>query len=154
MPNPFTRRRGVVLILAGVLGMLFGLSLFTFTYAEGTSYFSNDPETCLNCHVMRDQYESWNHSSHKEVAVCNDCHTPHNLAGKLYVEARNGWNHSTAFTFGTYKDNIRIKDFNKDVVLNNCVECHETFVSDIVAHADPEEIDCVTCHGNVGHRRN
>lgn len=135
------------------MGVLVGLSVFTFGYAEGTSYFSNNPETCLNCHVMRDQYESWNHSSHKEIAKCNDCHTPHNLVGKLYVEAVNGWNHSVAFTFETYDDNIRIKDFNAEVVQNNCIECHENFVSQIVSH-EGEEVECVACHGNVGHRKN
>ncbi len=147
-----SKRRGLILLLLG--GVLFGLSLFTFTYAEGTSYFSNDPESCVNCHVMRDQYESWNHSSHKEVAVCNDCHTPHdNLVSKYFVKGRNGFNHSVAFTFGTYEDNIRIKDFNAEVVQNNCIECHETFVSQIASH-DGEEVSCVVCHGNVGHRKN
>jgi cytochrome c nitrite reductase small subunit len=31
----------------------------------------------MNCHIMRDQFEGWSHSSHKAVAACNDCHTPH-----------------------------------------------------------------------------
>ena len=47
--------------LAGIavtFGVLIGLSAFTFVYAEGFSYFSNDPNACMNCHIMREQFRS------------------------------------------------------------------------------------------------
>ena len=40
-------------------GALIGVGGFTFAYARGTSYLTNDPKACLNCHVMREQYEGW-----------------------------------------------------------------------------------------------
>lgn len=55
--------------LAALIGVFVGLSFYTFSYAEGLSYFSDDPNSCMNCHVMRDQFESWNHSNHK--ACCH-----------------------------------------------------------------------------------
>ncbi len=145
---PKSKWPGVVLMILG--GVLVGLGLFTFNYGEGLSYFSNDPASCVNCHVMRDEFDSWNHSSHKEVAACNDCHTPHTFPEKYFVKGRNGFNHSIAFTFNTYSDNIRIKDYNADIVQQNCIECHE----DLVTLIHDDERKCVECHGNVGHRRN
>jgi len=141
------------LALASVLSLLFGLSVYTFSYAEGLSYFSEDPASCMNCHVMRDQFEAWNHSSHKAVAACNDCHTPHhNIVAKYTVKAINGFNHSLHFTLGTFPDPIRIKSMNEAVAQENCVTCHADQVSQVHVSAEGEPNDCVACHGNVGHR--
>lgn len=140
--------------LAALLGALLGLGLFTFSFAEGTSYLSDDPNACVNCHVMRDQFEGWSHSTHKAVATCNDCHTPHsNIVSKYLVKGINGWNHSLAFTTGNFPDPIRIRDFNARIAQQNCIECHATTVSQIhppVLTGAPER-RCVECHGNVGH---
>ena len=133
------------------IGMFVGLGTFTFDYAEGLAYFSDDPEACLNCHVMRPQFEGWNHSSHKNVATCNTCHTPHSFPQKYIIKGINGWNHSFAFTTGNYPDPIRIRGFNADVVQANCVDCHRTLVSQIHSSVPGEERSCIACHGNVGH---
>ena len=67
--------RGV--IGAGLLcGLAAGVGLYTFAYARGASYMTDDPRACANCHVMEEQYSAWSRSSHRSVAVCNDCHTP------------------------------------------------------------------------------
>lgn len=133
------------------VGLFIGLGTFTFNYAEGLAYFSDDPEACLNCHVMRPQFEGWNHSSHKNVATCNTCHTPHSFPQKYIIKGINGWNHSFAFTTGNYPDPIRIRGFNADVVQANCVDCHRTLVSQIHSSVPGEERSCIACHGNVGH---
>lgn len=138
-------------VLAGIFGILFGLGLFTFGYAQGASYFSDDPQACNNCHVMRDQFDAWRHSSHARVAVCNDCHTPHNFPGKYIVKAINGFNHSAAFTLGGFHDPIRINQMNADVVQTACIDCHQTIVSQMTLHAGSEEVTCARCHWNVGH---
>ncbi len=152
--RPFWRLHAAPLILAAALGTLFGLGVFTFAYAEGHSYVSDNPETCVNCHVMREQFDAWNRSSHKEVATCNDCHTPHRFPDKWLVKALNGWNHSVAFTTGDFPNPIQIMDFNADVVQENCVHCHSMIVSQIITAPSHEgELRCVTCHGNVGHGR-
>ena len=97
----------VVNIVLGVLiGSMVGLGLYTFVYAKGYSYLSNDPKGCANCHVMEANYSAWLTSSHHTVATCNDCHAPHDLVGKYAVKATNGFFHSLAFTTGEFPDVI------------------------------------------------
>jgi cytochrome c nitrite reductase small subunit len=134
-----------------LFGVAFGLGLFTFIYARGFSYLSNDPASCVNCHIMRDQYEGWSHSSHKAVATCNDCHTPHRFPDKWIIKGVNGWNHSVAFTTGNFPDPIRIRGFNANIAQENCVECHATTVGQMHQAASHEEANCIACHNNVGH---
>ncbi|MCC6904348.1 MAG: cytochrome c nitrite reductase small subunit [Anaerolineae bacterium] len=136
--------------IAAILGVLLGEGVFTFNYAKGTSYFSDDPTSCANCHVMRDQYQAWQHSSHARVATCNTCHTPHDIVGKYFVKGLNGFNHSRAFTLGNFPDPIRITEFNARVAQANCVECHSEVVSMIAGHGDDER-RCTDCHGSIGH---
>src|SRR5687767_1775887 len=84
---------------AAAVGTLAGAGGYTFVAAKGLSYMSDDPTVCVNCHIMREQYDGWRHASHHAVATCNDCHLPHDsLASKLFVKASNGWHHSVAFT--------------------------------------------------------
>src|SRR3954466_10058793 len=78
-------------ILAGVL---LGTGTYTVRYAEGFSYLSPDPKACVNCHVMREQYDGWQHASHHAVATCNDCHVPPAFVPKYLVKAENGFWHS------------------------------------------------------------
>ena len=58
------RQRGLagstklMLVLAVLLGILAGVGGYTFVYAEGLSYMSNDPKVCVNCHIMQPQYDA------------------------------------------------------------------------------------------------
>jgi cytochrome c nitrite reductase small subunit len=141
--------KGVALF--AVLGIFVGLSAFTFSYAEGTSYLNNDPATCVNCHIMRPQYDAWVKGSHKDVASCNDCHTPHDFFGKWFVKGLNGFNHSRMFTTGNFHEPIQITDLNRQVALNNCKDCHQELVSQVLSAGQHEELDCLACHQGVGH---
>ncbi|MBX3385022.1 MAG: cytochrome c nitrite reductase small subunit [Phycisphaeraceae bacterium] len=135
-----------------VLGMLSGLGTFTFGYGQGASYLSSDPAACANCHVMQDHYDSWQNSSHKNVAVCNDCHLSHHPIGKWVVKADNGFFHSLAFTTGNYPDPIRIKPRNKRVAQNACLHCHSDFVHNMLPEQPGGDmLSCVHCHSDVGH---
>jgi cytochrome c nitrite reductase small subunit len=158
------------ILLAGLavsltLGVLSGSSAYTFVSAHGASYLSNDPEVCVNCHVMRDQYDSWQRSPHHAVAACNDCHLPHdNVVHKFFIKASNGYHHSKAFTLGDYPDPIRIKAGNAQVLEANCIRCHGELTDEITAHGtlgvptDPgrkaDLYGCVRCHPEVGHGPN
>ena len=104
--------RRLPLTLVVCLGVLLGLGAATFRYAEGFSYFSNDPRACANCHVMRPYLDSWQKSSHHARAACNDCHTPHAIVPKMVTKAENGWNHSVKFTLQTYPEALRITPHN------------------------------------------
>jgi cytochrome c nitrite reductase small subunit len=159
-------RRGLAaaaLILSLAIGALGGLGLYTFHFAQGLSYLSNDPRACMNCHIMREYYQSWQQNAHHNWAVCNDCHSPHNIVGKMITKADNGWNHSVKFTLQTYNDPIPIREVNRERLRHNCIACHKEFVSGILtsdkvaAGIDPhtaiarEEVDCLRCHHEVGH---
>ncbi len=135
------------------VGVLLGLGVYTFQYAEGLSYLSNDPKACMNCHVMREHYDSWTRSSHHAVATCNDCHVPHHVPIKYLTKMDNGWNHSKKFTLQNFRDPIRIRSANLVKLQENCVACHQIAVSDIVAHREVQrgQARCTTCHQSVGH---
>jgi len=139
--------------LAILSGVFIGIGIFTFGYARGSSYLTDSPGACANCHVMREQYESWLKSSHGKVAVCNDCHTPPGLAPKYYTKALNGFFHSLAFTTGRFPDDIVITSRSHRVAESSCLKCHEDVVSSIreVRDGHREEPSCVVCHRNVGH---
>ena len=145
--------KGIPWIAAGAVGILAGVGGFTFHYANGTSYLSNDPKACINCHIMQAEYDSWVKSSHHAVATCNDCHVPHTFPEKYIVKARNGWNHSKAFTLQNFPEPIRITSNNLKTLQHNCIHCHEVLVSEIAAHKDIEHntIRCAECHSSVGH---
>jgi cytochrome c nitrite reductase small subunit len=134
-------------------GTLAGAGLVTFQDARGLSYLSDDPAACANCHVMREVYDGWLKGPHHAVAVCNDCHTPHDVAGKYWVKARNGWHHSSAFTLRDYPDTIRITPANARVLQDNCVRCHADVVAGIGATADEpaDDVLCARCHARAGH---
>jgi cytochrome c nitrite reductase small subunit len=143
------------------LGLFGGLGAYTFNFAQGLSYFSNDPRSCVNCHVMNDAYDSWQKSGHGHVAVCNDCHTPHSFVGKMITKAENGWNHSVAFTMLKYeREPIVITERNADRLRHNCIACHDTMLTEIRGSAvlsaaghgqGSEDVDCLHCHSDVGH---
>ena len=144
--------RGLALLLALTMGAAGGVGVYTFVYARGASYLTNDPGACANCHVMRGQYDAWAKSSHHNVAVCNDCHTPHNFIGKYAVKGLNGFNHSWAFTTGRFPEPIRITALNRRVAEASCRYCHSEIVQMIdAAPRSGEELSCIRCHSEVGH---
>ena len=139
--------------LAILVGMLVGVSLFTFNYAEGLSYFSTDPKACVNCHIMNSQYDSWIKSSHHAGAKCVDCHLPDEFVAKYLAKADNGYRHSKAFTLQNFHEPIQITPRNSRILQENCLRCHGDFVHDIVSGSTTAKnaISCVHCHESVGH---
>lgn len=144
-------RAKLLLVFCGLVGLCSGLGGYTFYYARGASYFSDDPVACVNCHVMRDQYDGWQKSSHHSVATCNSCHVPHELVPKYLTKLENGFWHAKGFTLMDFPEPIRIRPQSKDVVQQNCLLCHQTTVSEMTAHVESDDIDCVMCHRDVGH---
>lgn len=144
-----------LLLIAGCAGgAVFGMGAFTFHTAKGTSYLSNDPNACVNCHVMRDQHESWQKSSHHAVATCNDCHVPHTFFRKWLAKAEHGWNHSAAFTTQNFHEPIEVKPKSFHDLQENCIRCHTEITSEISDHktlSDRDPLNCIRCHSNVGH---
>lgn len=140
------------IVFSILVGLTLGIGLYTFLYAKGYSYLSNNPEACANCHIMQNYYDGWVKSTHHVVATCNDCHTPKNIFGKYTTKANNGFWHSFYFTTGAFKEPIEIKSGNKKIVENNCRRCHqETVLAMDGFHPAAEKRACVSCHSMVGH---
>ena len=145
------RNRVVAAVLVGVL---IGVGGYTFVYAKGYSYLTNDPAACANCHVMRDHFSAWTRGSHRAVAVCNDCHTPPGTIAKYTTKARNGFWHSFYFTTARYPDPLQITPRNQDVTERACRTCHVEVASAIdPVHGDTAgaRLTCTRCHNDVGH---
>ena len=141
------------LVLAVLIGITAGIGGYTFRYARGLSYLSTDPQACVNCHIMQPQYDAWRHSSHREVAVCVDCHLPEALLAKYVTKAENGWRHGKLFTTQQFAEPITVHAAGRATLQENCVRCHEPLVHELspgeeLARARP---GCVHCHAGVGH---
>jgi cytochrome c nitrite reductase small subunit len=150
IPVPLLARIAVAMLF----GVAAGVGLFTFVYAKGASYMTNDPAACANCHIMQPHYDAWLKGSHHAVATCNDCHTPHNFFGKYWTKAVNGYNHSLAFTSGWFHEPIQITPRNRRVTQAACRHCHAEVVAAIDArHAPGDELDCIRCHATAGHMK-
>jgi len=142
-------RTDIPATLAGAaIGIAVGVGIFTFVYAKGASYLSHDAAACANCHVMREQFDGWVHSSHRAAATCNDCHTPHDFVGKWSTKALNGFWHSFYFTTGRYPDHLEIKPRNRRITNEACLKCHTEITQAILSGP---ETQCVRCHWDVGH---
>jgi cytochrome c nitrite reductase small subunit len=135
---------------AVITGIAAGVGGYTFFYARGASYLTNDPGACANCHIMREQFDAWAKSSHHAVAVCNDCHTPHAILPKYYTKAFNGYHHSLAFTTNRFHEPIQITERNHRITEQACRTCHQDIVQEIDRHPGAE-LSCVRCHLSVGH---
>lgn len=154
--GPPDKWRLPVIILSGtIVGMLF---LLVYT-SRAHSYLSDDPSTCVNCHVMYPQYATWMHSSHKDAANCNDCHVPHDNFFRHYLfKAKDGLRHATIFTARGEPQVIRIKEAGINVVQENCIRCHRDLI-DMVSivrvtgdnHMTGEGFRCWDCHRETPH---
>lgn len=142
-----------------VIGIFTGLGAFAFYASNAPSYLSDEPETCINCHVMFPQYASWKHSSHANVATCNDCHVPQdNFFRKYYFKGADGLRHATIFTMRWEPQVIQIKQAGINVVQENCIRCHSDLVSMVALtevtgenHNEGKGHRCWDCHRETPH---
>jgi cytochrome c nitrite reductase small subunit len=142
-----------------MLGIFFGLGFYIFYISNAISYLSDDPKTCVNCHVMNPQYATWERGSHGKVATCNDCHVPQdNLVRKYWFKANDGVRHATYFTMKWEPQVIRIKDAGKKAVQENCIRCHTNQIHPIALRSinnnnveDQTEKFCWDCHRETPH---
>jgi cytochrome c nitrite reductase small subunit len=151
-----------VLPVVLLLGVGVGLGAMVFHVSRASSYLSDSPETCVNCHVMAPQYATWYNSRHRETATCNDCHVPHDNKIRHYAfKAADGSRHAFMFTFRLEPQVIRIHAAGQRVVQENCVRCHDTAVHatrlwDVSGDARAEEgegLRCWACHRETPHGR-
>jgi len=141
--------RSLQIGIYGLVGAAVGVALLLTRIANATSYLSDDPLTCINCHVMTDAYASWQRGSHSRVAVCVDCHVPHsNLVAKYAYKARDGMKHSYVFTMRNEPQVLELSAPAVPVVQANCVNCHSSQLA-MVRLAGATERRCWDCHTNI-----
>ncbi|HEX2787407.1 MAG TPA: cytochrome c nitrite reductase small subunit [Ignavibacteria bacterium] len=136
-----------------VCGVLIGTILLVLHVGNATSYLSDNPETCINCHVMYPQYSSWRVSSHARYATCNDCHVPQdNFVSKYMFKASDGMRHSFMFTFRLEPQVMKIKEAGIEAVQANCKRCHEKLINHTnLIYSGNEERKCWSCHEETPH---
>jgi cytochrome c nitrite reductase small subunit len=136
-------------------GLVLGLGVLVASISNAGSYLSDDPRACINCHVMTPQYATWQHSSHAEVATCNDCHVPQDSTLRKYCyKAMDGARHSALFTLRMERQVIQATERSKAVIQENCVRCHQQQLvqARTKVHSSIER-SCTSCHREVPHGR-
>lgn len=150
--------------IGAVTSVVVALLMFVYTLdaSKATSYLSDDPKACINCHVMNSYYATWQHSSHKEVK-CVECHLPQdgNVMNKYLAKMKDGWNHSKAFTLDSYDQVLKISADGAARVQNNCISCHEAQIKSMIVNSDKYHVfddptvatgrRCWDCHKEVPH---
>lgn len=117
-----------------LLGTLVGIGCLLVYISNAASYLSDRPGACINCHVMASEYATWQRGSHGRVAVCNDCHVPHdNFLKKYAFKAKDGVRHATVFTLRMEPQVITLNTAAIAVVQENCVRCHVNLVENVTA---------------------
>lgn len=142
-----------------LLGAICGLGMYAMVESKAISYLSDDPKTCANCHVMTPQYTTWQNSSHRQWASCNDCHVPQdNVFKKYFFKAKDGLYHASVFTSRTEPEVIRMHEAGNKVVQSNCIRCHGDQVVDARTESLVEDHyenrttrKCWSCHQEVPH---
>ncbi len=141
--------RPVQIGVYSLAGVALGLAVLLVRIANATSYLSDDPRACINCHVMTDAYASWQRGSHGRVAVCVDCHVPHdNPVAKYAYKARDGLKHSYVFTMGREPQVLNLSAPAVPVIQSNCVRCHAQQLR-MMRLTESGERRCWDCHQNV-----
>lgn len=144
-----------------ISGALLGVILVSVYLSKAWSYLSDDPKTCMNCHIMAPQFATWSHSAHREVATCVDCHIPHdNIFHKYWFKANDGLRHATIFTMRNEPQVIFIRDAGAKVVQQNCIRCHSNLLTDSKLLSKTTSYQhyrsdrkCIECHRETPHGR-
>lgn len=159
--TPVPRWRIPLLI---VFGAIAGFGIHIIIISNALSYMSEEPETCVNCHVMQSQFATWNHSSHRERASCTDCHLPHdNILNHYFAKGRDGMKDVFLFTFRMENNVPHSTSETKEIILQNCLRCHGEVHRDLDhytaaagnghGHQGWEGKQCWDCHREVPHGR-
>ncbi len=153
---PPPKWRFTVIILTGIMT---GILLLVVLISNATSYLSEEPETCINCHVMYPYFASWSKDSHARDATCVDCHIPQdNIFSKYFVKGTDGLAHATYFSMRWEPQVIQIKSRGTRVVQENCIRCHLDLVDMVqlvevtaATAAKGEGKLCWDCHRETPH---
>ncbi|MDR1315068.1 MAG: cytochrome c nitrite reductase small subunit [Deltaproteobacteria bacterium] len=161
LPLGFSFANKWLYVGSAVLGLLAGMAIWTMYVSRFPSYLGDEPETCVNCHIMAPWYQSWQASSHRPWTTCNDCHVPQSGAVEKWLfKATDGLYHASVFTFSEPPQVIRPVGGTDRVILENCLRCHSPLVTEFTRmNTNFEDMlsgkakACWDCHREVPHTR-
>jgi cytochrome c nitrite reductase small subunit len=140
-----------LLLYVAIAAALIALGLFVYV-TDAPAYGGTSASTCNNCHVMDAQYENWYHAGHAHVAVCVECHLPHqNVLAYYLAKGKTGLHDVYYFSTGQTPELIRAKPETKQIIQDNCIRCHAAAVDQIMAGPQPFDRNCWDCHRSVAH---
>lgn len=132
-------RVAVTLLALVLVGALLSGSLFVYDYTE------HDPKFCVNCHIMKDAFTSWETSIHKGIE-CHDCHYATVLER----------NQMLFKTFVEKPSKVSKRPHEKKIVPSTmCIKCHWEGKKEIkkisnstghAMHWFKGAIECTSCH--------
>ncbi len=127
----------------GIFVVIIGITFFPKALK-----YSETPQFCASCHVMKKQYESWLHSKHRGFK-CVDCHLPNdNIVNHYIWKSIDGTKDLISNTLGLKdEDEIFLSNHGHKVLQQNCIRCHK----DMVDHIDTKR-SCIDCHRTEKHR--
>ncbi len=145
--------------VAIALGAFFGLGIVVIYISRAYSYLSNEPEVCMNCHIMAPQYATWQRGSHGKATTCLDCHVPHNnIIRQFAFKGEDGTRHAFMFTFRMEPQVIRVREPGMGVIQENCIRCHTHLIQEtslvevtLEQHKAGNGKLCWECHREVPH---
>lgn len=135
-----------------VLGVIGAVLLLLVIGVEGMHAMTKNPEFCVSCHPMQVAFETWSHSSHREVADCNSCHLDQrNYFTATYSKAATGAKHLYNFVAGNIPARIRIASGDAQITRQNCLRCHGDIAQSLLMDQERNCSDChrYTPHGNI-----
>ena len=141
-------------------GIIVGGGLYFLYLLRAHTYIADDPNACINCHIMTPYYSTWMHSSHGRDATCNDCHVPNdNIAEKYYFKGVDGMKHVFAFLTHGERQTPEAQKESSQVIMNNCIRCHTDLNSRLVTTGKVDYMmtqvgngkACWDCHRSVPH---
>lgn len=153
--------RPLKIALLALAGAFVGAGILFLYMLRFHTYLGDDPSACVNCHIMQPYYATWDHSSHKNVTTCNECHVPHeNVFRKYAFKGVDGLKHTAAFLTFSEPQVPAAKDPSAQVIMNNCIRCHQDLTTTMVkagktdyrmTQAMGEGKPCWECHRDVPH---
>ncbi len=161
IPDFFRPPKPWFFFVNGLIAVFIGVFAYLFYVSKAWSYLSDDPTTCINCHVMAPQFATWQHSAHRLTTTCNDCHVPQdNIFNTYFFKAKDGLRHATIFTMRGEPQVIFIKEDGIKVVQENCKRCHSQLNENVGTLTVSLENSrhgagklCWECHREVPHGR-
>ncbi len=126
-----------LIALVSVLGIIVGYKYYRHT--------QDDPEFCMSCHMMKEAFNAWSRSGHRDI-VCQKCHHLSLLEqNRLLVSFVAKGQTPFPETHGVKRPWSECRKCHIDEVYQGSVTLRKSFGH--AKHVFMQNIDCRVCHG-------